>query len=48
MGLAGDTDKLLRSVDVKSTAKVMVKYVNLGWTNNLAKALYEDESDSEG
>ena len=26
----------------------MVKYVNLGWTNNLAKAPYEDGSDSKG
>ena len=38
----------LRPVDVRSTFKVVVKYVNLRWTNNRAKAPYKDGSDSEG
>ena len=38
----------LRPVGVRSTIKVVVKYVNLGWTNDLAKAPYEDGSDSKG
>ena len=38
----------LGSVDVRSTLEVVVKYINLRRTNDLAKAPYEDESDSEG
>ena len=38
----------LGPVGVRSTFEVVVKYVNLEWTNNLAKASYKDGSDSEG